>query len=114
MYGGVATPLALLHQNSGGDRCRSKVFRREDPSIIAANNYISGGGGGLGRAAMRLPPLQEVIQVSGSRSGSGSGSTSGIGAGGGLAGPGGVGGESEPLLPDPKSSNHNYQVSSIL
>lgn len=92
MYGGVATPLALLHQMQG-DLSRNKCLRRDDGSALLANCY---------RNSSRLPPLREAIQGSGSRSGSGSvGGHGGPEMGFGNA-------ESEPLLPDPKLP-HSYQ-----
>ncbi|KAK3930408.1 Adenylate cyclase type 1 [Frankliniella fusca] len=90
MYGGVATPLALLHQIQG-DITRGKCHRRDDGNVMPPNCY---------RNNSRLPPLREAIQGSGSRSG-------GVGANGGPEN--GFGNaENEPLLPDPKFG-HNYQ-----
>lgn len=95
MYGGVATPLALLHQMQG-DISRGKGLRRgDDGGAIFPNCY---------RNSSRLPPLRETMQGSGSRSGSGS-------VGGHGNPENGFGNaENEPLLPDPKLA-HSYQVS---
>lgn len=93
MYGGVATPLALLHQMQG-DLSRGKCLRRDDGGALLSNCY---------RNSSRLPPLREAIQGSGSRGGSS--------VGGHGAPENGFGGaENEPLLPDPKLA-HSYQVS---
>ncbi|XP_052126237.1 Ca(2+)/calmodulin-responsive adenylate cyclase isoform X1 [Frankliniella occidentalis] len=90
MYGGVATPLALLHQIQG-DISRGKCHRRDDANVMLPNCY---------RNNSRLPPLREAIQGSGSRNGS-------VGGNGGPEN--GFGNaENEPLLPDPKFG-HNYQ-----
>lgn len=98
MYGGVPTPLAVLHHIQG-DVSRGKCLRRDDAGALLSNCY---------RNSSRLPPLREAIQGSGSRSGSGSVSghvnhpENGFGSA-----------ENEPLLPDPKLG-HGYQVGDIL
>lgn len=96
MYGGVATPLALLHQMQG-DISRGKGIRRDDGNAIFSNCY---------RNSSRLPPLREAMQGSGSRNGSSN-----------VAAPGNPencfgNAEHEPLLPDPELA-HTYQVISL-
>lgn len=52
MYGGVATPLALLHQGDAGSG-RAKLLQNRSNS--REENYS-----GVSRNAMRLPPLREA------------------------------------------------------
>ncbi|KAK7870562.1 hypothetical protein R5R35_009074 [Gryllus longicercus] len=106
MYGGVATPLALLHSaapDGGGGLGLGGGGGRppQRPPRSSGSREGGGGGGGMGmgmglgtgggsRSAPRLPPLREVC--------GGGGGGGGGGAGGA---PGGAGrhGECEPLLP---------------
>lgn len=84
MYGGVATPLALVHQiqHQGGGTADSKNSRR-GLGLVREESY-SASSVGLLRSAPRLPPLRE-----------GEGGNNGLGGGG----------ENEPLLPSNGGAN---------